>query len=127
AIGGGAGAFCAGGGISNQFSGTLTVSGCSFTGNLATAGLSIGSQGGAIANESNTPVSVSSSAFTGNATDGFGGAISSFGGSHMTTLSVSNSAFTSNSAPDSSGGAIFMEFGLETITHSTFTNNQAVL
>jgi len=102
-----------GGGIDN--SGTLTVSGSTFTGNSAFFG------GGGIFNSGTA--TVSGSTFTSNsAIDGDGGGIYNGG---TATVTVSDSTFTGNSAFFGGGGGID-NYGTATVSDSTFTGNGAV-
>jgi len=118
------GAECAGGGIGNI--GTLTVTNSTFTGNSAedhgSSGID-GCSGGAIVNEPGGTVTVTNSTFTGNsAFDGHGGAI--WGAPGAQTLTVTNCTFTGNRALW--GGAITNAGGETlTVTNSTFTGNSA--
>ncbi len=102
-----------GAGIYN--SGTLTVSACTLSGNVA-------DYGGAIENVFGATMTVSSCTFSGNSdggSGGEGGAIENRG-----TATVTSSTFTGNSAYD--GGAIYNYFtGKITISGSTFSNNSA--
>jgi len=141
ATGGNAG----GGAISNQ--GTLTVSNCTFSADLATGGLGTGttgnggnSEGGAIFN--NGTLTVTNSTFSanlatggdaehnGNGGVGEGGAVFNSG-----TVTVTNSTFSANQAPagnsdadgtggNGEGGAVFTN-GTVTVTNSTFSANRA--
>jgi hypothetical protein len=140
-----------GGAIDND--GTATVTGSTFTRNLAvgTAG-GTGSSGHGGAIGSDGPLTVASSTFSRNqalgapvasgfttttlASDGIGGAIVAFD-----TTSISNSTFTSNEAAGGDGGvgfvypvtsfrgiggAVAMEFLTAVVSGSTFDHNQAV-
>jgi Bacterial Ig-like domain (group 3)/MBG domain (YGX type) len=98
-----------GGGIYN--SGTLSVTGCTFSGNSASEGGGIYSYG---------PLAVSNSTFSGNSGSSRGGGIATY----TNTLTVTNSSFTGNSGGNS-GGAIY-SIGTLTLTGSTFSGNSAV-
>lgn len=104
-----------GGGIYNDH-GTLTVSGCIISANLADAGV-----GGGIFNEGT--LTVSGSTFSSNAS-WYGAGISNhwLGGSG--TLTITNSTFSSNVA-ETEGGGIHNQGGLLTVSNSTFSNNSA--
>jgi predicted outer membrane repeat protein len=105
-----------GGGILNN--GTLTVSGCTFSGNV------VDGDGGAICNDAT--MTVNGCTFSGNSAGdiGQGGAIYNLG-----AATVTSSTFTGNNALD--GGAIYNEAlggvytGKITISGSTFSNNSA--
>ncbi len=102
-----------GGGIFTE--GTLSVSQCSFTFNIAS------SSGGAISNEGGN-LTVFGSTFSNNqelSTSGYGGAIDNFAAG---TIAISNSTFTTNTGEY--GGAIYSH-GLSTITNSTIVGNTA--
>lgn len=97
-----------GGAIYNN--GTLTVSGCRFTGNTAD------SYGGAILN--NGTLTITSSSFTGNTAVGdYGGAIEDYG-----TLTIRNSTLSDNTA-GSDGGAISLDGGVATFVNVTMAHN----
>jgi predicted outer membrane repeat protein len=104
-----------GGGILNN--GTLTVSGCTFSGNIAGGG-------GAIANDATMTVNGCTFSANSDGGNGQGGAILNYG-----TATVTSSTFTGNSSFD--GGAIYNEApggvysGNITISGSTFSNNSA--
>jgi len=103
-----------GGGIFNQ--GTLTVSGTTFSNNVASSSTGHGfGSGGAIDNGGT--LSVSGSTFTGNGATS-GGAIYSDSG---TTMVVENSTFTGNSAPCGGGGITGQ--GTTTVSGCTISNN----
>ena len=82
----------AGGGVRNH--GTLTVTNCTFSNNIAGLG------GGAILNDST--LTVTNSTFSGNSAEAQGGAIENVG-----TLIVTNCTFSGNSAGLVKGGGIF--------------------
>ena len=124
------------GGAIVNWKGVLTISGSSFSDNLAEY------YGGAIYNRGR--VSISDSAFSHNSADGSGGAIANGGelsisdsafshnsaddggaiyNSNRTTLSIVNSAFSHNSADD--GGAIDNWKGTLSIVNSAFSHNSA--
>ncbi len=105
-----------GGGISHIYTGTWTVSNCTFSGNTTTAG----EGGGAIANGGT--LTVENSTFFGNSAPngvggGPGGAIFNNGG----TLTVENSTFFGNSA--AGPGAGIFNNGSVTLINSTITGN----
>lgn len=94
-------ALTSGGGIFQNFNGTLNVFGSTFTGNQVTNATTIFNGGGAIDNAgSNSQLTVVNSEFTGNSARN-GGAINNFNASDA---NITNSTFTNNSATD--GGAI---------------------
>jgi len=106
-----------GGGVYNQ--GTVTVSNCTFYGNLAANGF-----GAAIYNFNNGVAIVSNSAFyknsvTATGNGGIGSAIYNFG----TSLTVFNSTFTENSAGLSA--SIGNAGGTATLTNNTFFSNSS--
>jgi uncharacterized repeat protein (TIGR01451 family) len=119
-----------GGGLDN--SGTVTITGSTFSGNTA------GFSGGAISNGLGTQdggtgtgsVTVTDTTFTGNSAGLIGGAIDSgsalIGGG---TVTVTGSTFSGNTAPGGFGGAIDSGFsgggGTVTVATSTFTGNTA--
>ncbi len=105
----------------DSYSGTLTVTNCSFTGNSSGSGYA----GGAIAtvfDDSSATVNVTNSTFSGNSADNVGGAILSSG-----KLAVSNSIFAGNSAPSGvpPGGGIGNYFGgtITSESNNLFYNN----
>jgi predicted outer membrane repeat protein len=99
-----------GGGINNY--GTLTVTGCSFSGNIASSGGGIISYG---------TLTVSNSIFSGNsATSYAGGGIYSYTG----TLTVTDSTFTGNSGGNYGGG--IYSVGTQMLSGSTFSGNSAL-
>jgi len=109
--------------------GSLTVTGCTFTGN------STNSNGGGIDFTDVDPaagtLTVSNSTFSGNSStqtlNGGGGAIHVAGNfaSYVVTGSTFNSNTASSSVSPGGGGAIEKDSGTLTITGSTFTNNSA--
>jgi hypothetical protein len=102
-----------GGGIYNA--GTLTVSGCTLSGNSAsTDGVT---HGGGIYNVGT--LTVSGCTLSGNSALGFGGGICSYRG----TLTVSGCTLTGNSADR--GGGIYNGNGNGTLTASTLSGNSA--
>ena len=107
-----------GGGIENG--GILTVTNCTFSGNVADQVTN--GQGGGIANVGGS-LTVTNTTFSGNTAADSGGAISGGAG----TVSISNSTFTGNSATASFGGAIFAIEAASTLTiaDSTFSGNTA--
>jgi hypothetical protein len=111
-----------GGGMGNI--GTLTITGCSFSGNLATATANFGVtyvQGGGIYNAGT--LTITSGTFSGNSAANFGGG----GGIYNSrTLTVTGSTFSGNSA--SAGGGIYNSInGTLTINACTFSGNSASL
>jgi hypothetical protein len=113
---GGAAAFDGiGGGVLNY--GTLTLSGCTVSGNSATPNSFGDSFGGGIANYG--ALTVDSSALSSNTAFGCGGGIYNLGG----TVMVSNSTLSGNGA-HAEGGGIF-NTGTVTISGSTLTGNFA--
>jgi hypothetical protein len=114
-----------GGGLANT--GTVTITGCTFTGNTVSV---FSGAGGAIDtgfNGGTGSVTVTGSTFTGN-TATFGGAIESGDGGGGGTVQVAASTFTGNGA--TAGGAIDSGYspgggGSVTVTASTFTKNGA--
>ena len=109
-----------GGGITS--SGSLTVTGCTFSNNYAGGYITaLGNGGGAIYVNSGT-LAVSDSTFAGN-TSAPGGAISVGGGVAV----INQSTFSGNSAQDAkAGGAIFTNTNVTmTIANSTFSGNSA--
>ncbi len=84
-----------GGGIDNE--GTLTVAGCTISGNFADNGVGAGSGGGIY---NGGTLTVTDSTVTGNSAGGNGGGIYDAGAS----LTVTNSTFSGNSAGDYGGG-----------------------
>ena len=99
-----------GGGIENE--GTLTVSNCTFSGDIGTDG----GDGGAIYNTG--VLTVTNSTFSGNSA-GSGGALD-----NHATLTITSSTFSGNSAPMGAGGAI-RNVGSLKLTNSTFSGNSA--
>ena len=102
-------AACSGGAIAN--SGTMTITGSTFSSNSAA------SDGGAIYNDGSLTIGTSS--FTNNTAASDGGAIRSGG-----TLTISASTFAGNTAA-SVGGAIDSTDPTLSIVNSTFANNTA--
>jgi hypothetical protein len=111
--------------------GTVTLTGLTIAGGLATSSAPNGSKGGAIYHGGGT-LNLSGDVFSGNMANGtnagdlgFGGAILNASGA---TLSVTASTFTGNVATGlgkGRGGAVYNQ-GTATVTSSTFTNNQAL-
>jgi hypothetical protein len=95
--------------------GRLTVSGCTLSGNFADA------NGGGIYNDSGATLTVSGCTLSGNSADyfGSGGAIFNAG-----TLSVSNSTLSSNFAAYQ-GGGICNAFGTATVSGCTLSGDSA--
>jgi hypothetical protein len=100
-----------GAGISN--SGTLTVTGCTLSGNTAFGG-------GGIANAVGGTLTVSNSTLRANSASFEGGGIHNYG-----TLTVSNSTLSANSAR-TAGGGIFNNGGTLTVSNSTLSANSAI-
>jgi hypothetical protein len=96
--------------------GTMTVSGCTFTGNSAVIFDFEGDSGGAIYNAGN--MTLTSCTFTGNSTVIEGGAIFNLGGA---TATVVGCTFTGNSAGVDGGGII--NFGSLNLGTSVFCGN----
>jgi hypothetical protein len=113
----GGGASAGGGGIFRGGSGgTLTVDGCTFTGNTAT-------QGGAIMIFFNGPgVTISDSVFDGNSA-GFGGALQSFSNG----MTMDNCLFMGNTATNQGGACgVTNSVGIDPqIVNCTFTQNSS--
>jgi hypothetical protein len=104
-----------GGGIANEFGSTLTISGCTVSGNRAWY------EGGGVLNESAT-LKVINSTLSGNATQDFngggeGGAVYNSGGG---SLSLTGCTLSSNSAE--AGGAIY-GWGPMTVSGCTLSGN----
>jgi hypothetical protein len=109
-----------GGGILNQSNGTLTVTGCTISGNRAT-----NSNGGGIFNNSFCTLTVTGCTISGNsAGDSFGGGIFNLG-----MLTVTNSTISGNSSPGNGGGidnfSVPNQVSTATITNSTISGNFA--
>ena len=122
---------------------TLTITNCVFSGNSNTQ-----YNGGAIYNQSNA-LTITDSTFTANTaangSDGGGGIYSLAGSVTITnsvfsantashgagvscydcTLNVSGSIFSGNTTPNGSGAGIYNEYGVVTISSSSFTGNGA--
>jgi predicted outer membrane repeat protein len=101
-----------GGGIFNG--GTLTLSGCNFSGNSADT------YGGAIYSAAG-PITASNCVFSNNSSARFGGAITAY--NHP--LSLSDCTFLDNTAWNGSGGAIEVATLNLTLSHCTLTGNSA--
>jgi len=114
-----------GGGISNQSSGTLTVVGCTISGNTASSN-SGGSSGGGISNFTGTvnltDCTVSSNSVKGNGSGGggIGGGIVNFG-----TLNLTNSTISGNIANDGSSGGGISAYGTLNVTDCAISGNIA--
>lgn len=104
-----------GGAIRNNY-GSFAVTRSSFSGNGASQ------DSGAIRNEPNGVFAVANSTFSGNYAGTSGGAILNLYG----VLTVSNSTFSGNTAV-TTGGAIHQQgsYGMLTVAHSTFSENSA--
>ncbi|HEY3027401.1 MAG TPA: right-handed parallel beta-helix repeat-containing protein [Pyrinomonadaceae bacterium] len=98
------------GGLSSNGGGTLTITSCSISGNLA-------AKGGGIYNGKLGTVTITDSTISSNSANG--GGINNDSG----TVTISNSTISGNSA-GSFGGGIY-NFSTLTITHSTVTGNTA--
>jgi hypothetical protein len=109
----------AGGGIEN--SATLTVRGCTLSGNTATGfdfnGFHFAGRGGGIENFS--VATIQDSTLSGNTAE-LGGSISN---APSATLDVRGSTFACNSASDSGGG--IYNFGTAVVQQSSFAGNAA--
>ena len=104
----------AAGALFNSNTGTLMVTGSTFTGNNAT------NYGGAIYNYGNSTITISNFADnTATGTSGRGGAIFNIG-----ALTITNSNFMYNTAKGSSGGAVD-NLGALTIINCSFTGDSA--
>jgi CSLREA domain-containing protein len=128
------------GGIQNMDDlggGELTITGSSFTGNIA-------SDGGAILNEASSNITIHNSTFEDNRADSIGAGIANWGGvaiydskiknnsatfrgggihnDSLGTLTISDSKIVNNSA--GSGGGIFNDGGMVTLTDTKVRNNQ---
>ena len=114
-IAGGDATVSGGGGIYNG--GTLSVTASTFSGNTTVEGF-----GGGILNYGT--LDVTDSTFAGNSAQ-VGGGIVNF--SH--TATVTNSTFSGNigAGPDGGEGGGIVNYGTLTVTHSTFSNNTALL
>ena len=93
--------------------GSLSVTGCTFTGNSAPA--TTGTSGGAINNSG--VLTVTTSTFTGNTAQEGGGVF------NQKTATISSSTFASNTATIFGGGALLNAAGTETLIGDTFTGN----
>jgi hypothetical protein len=102
-----------GGGIENT--GTLTVSNCTLTGNKSDS-----DSGGGILNNSGGTLTVSNSTLAGNSAFNGGGGIDNEGG----TLKVSTTTLSDNSA-ELVGGGLFCRNGTATVSNSTLVGNSA--
>jgi chitodextrinase len=100
-----------GGGIFN--SGTLTVTGSTFSGNVAPT--ATGTSGGAI--NSHGTLTVSTSTFTNNTAQEGGGVF------NQKTATITNDTFSNNTATIFGGGALLNAAGTMRVTGSTFTGN----
>jgi len=112
-----------GGAIYNSM-GTITVNGCSFTGNRATSGTT---GGGAIYNTTTSTNNITNSTFNSNTATTSGGAIFANGNTEIT-----GGSFNNNTA-GTSGGAIFNNVGDSShnnkhlyLTNTDFTGNSSV-
>ena len=112
-----------GGGIQNFSSGTVNVTNCRLSSNVASGG------GGGIFNSSSGTVNVTNSTLSSNVASGFGGGIFN---SSTGTVNVTNSRLTRNRAtafgansPASGGGIYNNSTGTVNVTNSTLDNNFA--
>jgi hypothetical protein len=103
-----------GGGIYNSAGGTLTVSGCTVSGNA-----SVNDEGGGIGSGYLATLTVSGSTVSGNTAASAGGGIANFQG----TLAVSDCTLSGNSG--FYGGGIFTYGGPATVGGSTLSSNSA--
>ena len=101
-----------GGGVSNRFDGTLTVSNCRFSDNTARNGAGI---------DNRDTLTVSDTTFTNNSANAWGGGIYNFRG----TATISGSTFTGNGEQTDSGGGLCNHEGTMTVTSSEFSANIA--
>ena len=100
----------AGGGIFNNYGASMTVTGGTLSGNVASDGGGIGNDG---------TILVQGSEITGNTgLYGGGGVYNSDG-----TVTITQSTLASNSAPGNAGGGLYSSYGTVTVTDSTFTSN----
>jgi hypothetical protein len=103
-------------------SGSLAISGSTFTDNRASTGGAV-SSGGVISGSS---LAINNSAFTGNTASGFGGAIFNgpdFSFDSIPLATASNCTFAGNTALD--GGGIFNTDATLALSNSTFAGNSA--
>ncbi|MHB0936221.1 MAG: right-handed parallel beta-helix repeat-containing protein [Armatimonadota bacterium] len=101
--------------------GSLTVSGCTFTGNASPWKSYWGGYGGAITG-AECPVTLTDSTFSGNTSMSMGGAVSCF----SAYFSLNGCTFTENSAAYFGGALAFMGPGMEA-NNCTFTGNRSLL
>ena len=128
--GGSNGAGGSGGGLAN--SGTLSITGCTISGNSAGGGLGGGS-GGGLANSGT--VTITDSTFSGNSAAGGGFGNGSGGGlANSGTVTITDSTFSGNSAAGGvaggmsgggSGGGIANDSGTVSVIDSTISDNSA--
>jgi predicted outer membrane repeat protein len=109
-------AYIVGGGIFADLASNTTLTGSIFSGNSATATVSV-SEGGGVANGGGT-MAVSGCTFSGNSAGGGGGLIN--GG----PLTVTSCTFSGNTAFQNSGGALYTGSPM-TVTCSTLSGNSA--
>ncbi len=100
----------AGGGITVESGGNLTLNNCVVSGNTAESG-------GGVIIFNNSTLTITNSTFTGNTSFVEGGGISNRGG----TLTLINSTINGNEAPR--GGGVSVENGTATILNSTISSN----
>jgi CSLREA domain-containing protein len=104
-----------GGGISNEYLGTLRVIDSTFTGNSA-------HRGGGIYNGFSGKLNVENSTFSSNSATLEGGGISNEDTSR-TPVIITNSTFSGNTGGYFYGGGIYNSWGMMVITNSTFSGN----
>ncbi|MDM7920713.1 MAG: choice-of-anchor Q domain-containing protein [Pyrinomonadaceae bacterium] len=100
----------------------VTITNCTFTGNIADSSSATGQGGGAIHQNSSGTVTITDSTFTNNAEiggSGGGGAIRNRGG----TMNISDSIFTANTGLD--GGGAISGGGTLNVTRASFFGNSA--
>jgi hypothetical protein len=127
-----------GGAISNRNGATLTVSGCTFSGNQALSAAGGLAGGGAIANFNGATLTVSGSIFSGNQALGSDGGLG-LGGAILNLYTGSAATFTGSiftknvaqggnvSPAETSGGAIENRSGANlTVSSSTFSGNEVL-
>lgn len=103
----------AGGGILLDDGATLTLTNCTLAGNISGAG-------GGIFISSDSTVAINHCLFSGNSATNDGGAIDN---ENYSTLIIDGSTLTGNSAQR--GGAIFNDFGTNTLSHCQLLSNSA--
>jgi len=117
-----------GGGAVNN-SGTMSISGSTFTGNSATAAFGVG---GAVSSFTNSPnqLTIAGSLITGNSAAADGGGVSTAfsGTANITNSTVSNNTANSDNNTSGSGGGLYFrsDAGTVTVSGSTINGNQAL-